>query len=221
MAVLGGLGAVGNGEVFIHAAEMVDSDSIVQPEALIQAGDPPLVSGLLVVIPLIQGVAPDLTVCGEGIGRTAGDGSGLVVLIQLEQVRMGPHIGRIQRNINGNITDDLDALVIGIILQLQPLLEELELQILLEFNIKVQLLPVVIQGIAPVQTDILRPLGPADTAEEILQGHEQGIVLKPPVVFLQELLVIGILADVAALVSLVQQRIAILMELVIVNLLGI
>ena len=37
--------------------------------------------------------------------------------------------------------------------------------------------------------------------EEGLQGHEQGVVIEPPVVVLAESLEIGIPADVAALVS--------------------
>ena len=87
----------------------------------------------------------------------------------------------------------------------------------MEFNVKIQLFPVVVQGVVPAQTDILGPLPPAIAAKEVLQGHKQGIILEPPVVFLQKLLIFGAVADIAPLVGLVEQFEPVLMELVIVH----
>ena len=66
------------------------------------------------------------------------------------------------------------------------LAEKLELQVHLKLDIEVQLPAVVIHSPIPAQTDILRPLVPAFAAEEILQGHKQGVILQPPAIFLPE-----------------------------------
>ena len=87
------------------------------------------------------------------------------------------------------------------ILQLLPLLEELELQVLLELDVKIQLPPVIVQGKPPAQTDILRPLGPGRAAEAFLHRHEQGVVGQPPSILRQESLVIRVVGDAAALVG--------------------
>lgn len=66
---------------------------------------------------------------------------------------------------------------------LDELAEEYKLQILLEFDVEIQF--------------------PA--VEAAFQGHEQGMVRQPVLIFRHEGLIIGILADVAALICLAQQ----------------
>ena len=205
VAVLGAVRACGNGEVLIEATEVVNADHIIELVAVPHSGDPPVVARGFVVIPTVEGVAPNLAVGAEAIGRTACDLGGHVHLVQLEHLGLCPDIGAVGRHINGHIAYDLDVLIVGVFLQLAPLLVELKLQVFLELHLEVQLFPVVVQGKAIVHADIIGPLSPAGAAEEFLHRHKQGIVIQPPEVFPAELLILHILIDLAALISSVEQ----------------
>ena len=180
MSGLGTVGIGGNGEIFVKATEMIHTNHVIELEAVPHPAAPPLEIGSPVIIPAVQGVPPNLTVGGKGIRRAARDGGGRVVLVQLEQLRVGPHVCAVGRNVDGNVTHDLDVLTVGIGLQLCPLLIELELQILLELHVKVQLPVVVVHGKAPVHPNILGPLAEGRVAEIVLQSHEQGEIIQPP-----------------------------------------
>ena len=212
MAELGGLVAVRDGVVFIEATEMVDPGHIVELVDIPQAGQPPVKAGFPVVIPAVQGVAPELARGGEAIGRTACHCGGHIAIIQLEQPGIGPGVGGVHGHIDGDVADDLHSLGVGVVLQPAVLLEELELQILLILDVEVQLPAVVIQGIVIAQADVLGPLVPALAVEEILQGHKEGIVLQPPAIVGGELLIFGILTDPAALIGHGQQDLSAVIE---------
>ena len=61
----------------------------------------------------IRMLTPEQLSCGI-IRRNACHGGGNVVLIQLEHLRVRPCIGGIQCHIDGDITDDADALFVGV-----------------------------------------------------------------------------------------------------------
>ena len=77
-----------------------------------------------------------------------------------------------------------------------------------------------LNGIAVAELDVLRPLVPALAAEEILQSHEQGIILKPPFILADKAMEIAILVNIAALIGLAEQRIAPLVQLRVVNIIS-
>ena len=185
---------------------MVDSHHVIELEAVPHPADPPVVTRGPMIIPAVQGVAPDLAVGGEGIRRAAGNGGGAIVSVQLEQLRVSPHVRSVGRDVDGNIAYDLDMLTVCVGLQLRPLPVKLELEVLLELDVEVQLPVVVIQGEAPVHPDILRPLAEGHPAEEGFQSHEQGVIVQPPAVFSAESVESLIFPDMAALIGLVQQR---------------
>ena len=130
---------------------------------------------------------------------------------------MCPGIGRVHCNIDGNVTDDFDVVCICIVLQLPVLLEKFELQIHLKLDLEIQLPAVVVQGITPAKSDILRPLIPALSSKEILQCHKQSIIIQPPAIFFHEFLVCGILADIASLVCHGQKNISIFVLCLIID----
>ena len=103
---------------------------------------------------------------------------------------------------------------VRVCVQLFPLLEELELHVLLEFHVEVELPAVVVKRKAPMHADILRPFLIGRAAEEGLDGHEQRIIRQPPSILLHEALIRRIMADVAALIGQMQQREAAFVELV-------
>ena len=145
VAFRGALCPVRDGEILVKAPEMVDTGNVVHLVAVPQPGQPPVIAGLAVVLPAVQGIAPQLAVGREPVGRTARHRHRDIILVQLEQLGVGPGVGAVHGHINGNIADDFDPVLIGIGLQRPPLLEELELEILLELNFIVQLLAVIVQ----------------------------------------------------------------------------
>ena len=50
---------------------MIDSYDIIQFIAVSDPSDPPFVSRLFVILPVIQRIPPQLTLCGKSIGRQA------------------------------------------------------------------------------------------------------------------------------------------------------
>ena len=136
-AVHGGILAVRDGVIGVKAAEVVNAGHVVELEAVPQAGAPPLIAGRLVIIPTVERIAPELTGGREAIRRAARNSNRLILLVQLEKLRIGPCIGAVHRHIDRDIAHDADALLVGISPELLILLEELELHVQLEFDIKV------------------------------------------------------------------------------------
>ena len=221
MPASGGFCVRGDGEIFVKAPEMVNAHHVVELEAVPHPADPPGKVRAAVEIPVVQGISPDLTVLGECIRRTARNGGGGVVLVQLEQLRVRPDVRPVGRNVNGDVPHDLDVLAVGVGFQAAPLLVEFELHVLLELYVEVQLPVVMLQSKAPVHPDILRPGAEGLVVEEDFQRHEQGVVVQPPAVVPDEVLIVRIGADAAALVGLVQQGKTVLVELVEVHLGGV
>ena len=91
----------------------------------------------------------------------------------------------------------------------------------MELHVEVQLGAVVVQRRAVVHTDVFGPSVPVCAAEKFLNGHEQGKIIQPPEVFLAEDQILHILADVAALVSLVQQSQTVLGHQLVVHMGGV
>ena len=89
---------------------MVDTDDIVKLFAFGNPADPPVISGLFVQRPVIQGIAPYLSCSRKSVRRNARDHADLPSFIQLEQVSVGPEIGTVCGNINGDIPDDRNTL---------------------------------------------------------------------------------------------------------------
>ena len=128
LAVPGGLVSGRNSPVAFKAPEMVEANHIIHLGSGGQTAHPPAVAGVGHLFPVINGIAPELTVFRKGIGRTACHHFGTAVFVQQEQFRCRPDIGGIQGNVNGNITDDADALAVGVCAKGLPLTVKLVLQ---------------------------------------------------------------------------------------------
>ena len=137
-------------------------------------------------LPVVNGIAPELTVGGKGIRRTSSHYLRPAGLIQLEKLGVCPHVHRIQRHINGHVTDDADAFFIGITAQGFPLPVKLILQEILPGDGFRQFLSFFFQGFGLSQFYILRPVQPGLSPVFVLEGHKQGIIRQPALVFFQE-----------------------------------
>ena len=128
LAVDGGLLVRADLPVSGKTAKMVETYHVEQRHVALHAPDPPRVVFRLVRCPVVHGVAPQLTGCRIVIGRYACHQLGTAVRLQLEQLGVCPYIGRVGGNVNRDVTDDLNALFVGILAQCRPLLEENILQ---------------------------------------------------------------------------------------------
>ena len=85
-AVLGCLVAVRNLVVFRKAVEVVDADHIVELIVALDALDPPVIVVLLELLPVVDGIAPELACRRECIGRAAGDNCRNQIFIKAEDI---------------------------------------------------------------------------------------------------------------------------------------
>ena len=207
-AVAGGLFLRGDGVVVGEADEVVDAQDVEQPAHGAQPLDPPGIAGLGVLLPGVQRVAPALAVLLEVVRRHARDADGLAVLVQLEQLRVQPHVAGILGHVDGHVAHDLHAVHAGVIVQPLPLVEEQVLAEDVVVDLVRQLLFVLRHGLGLAQADVLvRPVHPGDLAELRLDGAEQGVAAHPGVVGLEGR---DLLAQVVegGLEGLAQQRVA-------------
>ena len=217
LPVPGRLLGMGNRIIFIKAAEVVDADDIVKLFAPLHARNPPGIAGLLVVLPVVDGIAPALAVDGESIGRAARDIDWSPVRVHLEEVGIGPDVRTIFRHIDGDVTDDGNALLVRVLLQGLPLPLELELEELVEADFAgIGFLGPGIGLLLP-KPDVVIPGLEGSPAVRVLQGHEEGVVLDPVLVLLHELPEVLVLLDSALQIGLPQNRIAIPVQGPVVN----
>ena len=124
----------GDGIVGVKAPEVVNAQHIVDGELEGHPAHPPLVAVFHHALPVEEGVAPQLSVLGEAVGGTPGHLGGAQVLVQLELLGIGPHVGAVRGHIDGQVSDDGDALAVGVLFQRFPLGKEEELYPLPEEN---------------------------------------------------------------------------------------
>ena len=178
-AVAGGGVPVGDGVVALQPPEVVDAQHIVHGEVRLDALDPPGVAVLLHHVPAVQGVAPQLAVGGEGVRRAAGDLGGHVLLIQLEQPGLGPHVGAVHGHIDGRVPNDLHGFPVGVRLEVPPLPEKPVLGEHVVGHVLLAQLGPALQGLGLAQPQLLGPLGPGGAVKAGFEGHVQGVVLHP------------------------------------------
>ena len=132
--------------------------------------------------PVVQRVAPELAVGREIIRRAACHPGKAAVRVQLEQRTADPCIHRVGRDVDGDIAEDLHALLVGVSLDLLPLEGKLILQKLPEADF------LFVFGAERVQRVLLPlavfpgPLGPALHAVFGLESHIEGVILQPVLV---------------------------------------
>ena len=104
---------------------MVDAEHIAELQIVLDAADPPCEFCLLQIFPVIDRVAPELTVLRESIGRASCYLGRDIFLIKEEHLRVRPCVSAVEGCVEGDVADDLDSVLIGIRAKFLPLLEEL------------------------------------------------------------------------------------------------
>ena len=176
---------------------MVKADNIIELKVAGEALDPPVVTALLHLLPVIDGITPELAGRGEGIRRAARHDGRDQVLVKFEDIGVGPGRSAVHRHIEGDIADDLDALFFRIGMQFFPLAVKFKLEETVEVDVIGKLLRRCFQSFLIPETLTLLPVGPGFSFIFFLQGHIEGIVKEPVVLSLQILLILCVIGAVA------------------------
>src|SRR4029077_6802223 len=144
-----------------------------------QAVYAPAVTGPLKRLPIIDGVAPELPLRAEMVGRNAGHESRTMAFIQQKQFGVGSNVTRVRRNEKGEVTDQADAGGAGIFPQAFALAEQQELR---ESNLLDQF-----RQVAPrsgqrrrfTADKFRRPIEVVSTAVPGFERSEQSVVVQP------------------------------------------
>ena len=172
----------GNLIIGLKSAEMVDPDRVIEEKCMLHAGLPPGKLLLFVFVPVIDRIAPKLAGGRKGIRRAARNHRGSACLIQFKQVRMAPCIRAVQRDIDGEISQDPDPFFGGICLDCLPLAEKHILHKAIEADLILQLFAPVFHSVRPAQPDIFLPVHPSRILKTAFQSTVEGIVLQPVLV---------------------------------------
>ena len=101
-------------------AEMIQANHVHVGQQGAQAVDAPAIAGPAQGVPVIDRVAPELSLGTEVVGWHAGDEARPVLFVQQEQLRVGPHVARVGGDEEGQIADQAHALGVGMFLQAFP-----------------------------------------------------------------------------------------------------
>ena len=178
VAAGGGVVLRRDGVILVESPEMVHPHHIAQFKAVGHPANPPVVSRLFVVVPAVQGVAPELPGGAEAVRGTARHKVRLPLGVELEQFRMEPAVRAVEGHIDGDIADDADSLPVGVGLEFLPLLLKFQLQEAVEQDILLQLHLQLRHRLRLSEADLILPLRPALPLEMILHRHVDAVLLR-------------------------------------------
>ena len=200
LAGAGGGAGGRDGPVCIKTPEVVDPDQVVDAQGVADPLNPPGKAGLPVVGPVIEGVAPELALGREVIRRAARHPGELAVGVQLKEPAAHPGVHRVGRNIDGQVAQDLDALAVGVSFQGLPLAGKLVLQEFPETDL-LRVFPGKPGQSLPVPQPVFP--GPGRPGRHLvggLEGHIEGVVIQPALVFEGKgVVIVGVIGGAAVL----------------------
>ncbi len=157
---------------------MIDPDTVTHPEQVLHPVHPPREILPFDLFPPVYRISPQLPGLTEVVGRHPGNSSRSPVLIEPEQVLVGPDIRTVIRRVEREVPDDTDTEFFCMFVKSIPLGEGDVLDVLLFFNGRTEYFFLRLQyGGCPVP-DTLRPGRPVSTPCTC-NGRKQGIVRKP------------------------------------------
>ena len=136
---------------------MIYADDIIHIKTCLKPLHPPFVSRLLMVIPVVERIAPELAVSSEGIGRASRNRCGISLFIQLKKLRLGPGVRTVGSDIDGDISDDHYPVFVGVFLERLPLLVEFKLLESVEIRLILKKLRIPLHSLLLAKSDIIIP----------------------------------------------------------------
>src|SRR3954454_23429553 len=109
MSCLRGLGLRRNGPERFEAAEMIDPHDVEQAQLRFQALEPPCVSGLGQALPVINWVAPELTLRRKIIRGYARDIARSLARVEQKCILVSPDVGAVESGIQRHVAEQRDA----------------------------------------------------------------------------------------------------------------
>src|SRR3984957_18362076 len=109
-------------------AEVIQANHIDVSQQSTQPIDAPSITSRTQDIPVVNGIAPQLTLRAEIIGRNSGDEARPMLLIEQEELRVRPNVTGIRGNKEGEIPDQAHALGMGMLPELIGLAEHHKLR---------------------------------------------------------------------------------------------
>ena len=103
---------------------MVNADTVVDSVGRFYSADPPVKPGAPVVIPVVKWIAPELSGCGEGVGRAASYLDWIAAAVEQEEFVVSPGVSTVKRDIDGNIANNGNTFLPCIFLEFVPLAEK-------------------------------------------------------------------------------------------------
>ena len=128
------------------------------------------------IVPVIERIAPELSVRREVIRRAACHRLRLTLRVELKELGVRPGIRRIRRDINRQVADNRDAVRGRIVLQALPLLVEQHLRPGIEINLGLMRLPEIVQCRAVPLPERLCPAEITLAALRIFDGAIQAVL---------------------------------------------
>src|SRR5690606_13346475 len=115
--------------VRLEGAKMIDAQEIESLELVLEPPHPPIEPRTLVRGPIVQRVAPELTVLVEIVGRHAGDRRGPAAIVDLEELGLPPGFDAVEVHVERQIPEKAHPARVRVPLERRP--REVE-QLLLE-----------------------------------------------------------------------------------------
>src|ERR1700733_3661087 len=109
-------------------AEMIHADHIYMIQQGTQPIDTPTITSRPQGVPVVNGIAPQLTLRAEIVGGNPGDKAWPTSLIEQEEFRVSPNVTGIRGDEKGQITDQAHALGVSVFFELIGLAEQEELR---------------------------------------------------------------------------------------------
>ena len=116
---------------------------------------------------------------GEGVGRASGDGGRAAVLVQEKELRVCPCVGAVHGDVDGDVADDEDAFVVGVLFEGGPLGVKEVLLELIEHEVVVVYIVIISEGVFVAETDVFGPFVHAVSGEDGFDDHKERIVREP------------------------------------------
>ena len=175
--------AVGHAVISGKSAEMVNAENVIFVPAGFEPCYPPFIAAFLVVIPVINRVAPKLAVNGKGIRRAACNTAGTALFVKIEKFRVCPDVAAVVRNVDGKVADDFYAALVGVIFKIMPLAVEFILEELPEADFPFVFVGESFEKVGFAVAVNVYPFAPALAVVGIFKGHEKSVFVKPALFF--------------------------------------
>jgi hypothetical protein len=167
--------------IFFKAPEMIEPEDVHRGERMAKPLYPPAVAALFHHVPAVNRIAPQLARLAEIIRRDAGDQRRKAFIIEMEQMAVGPDVGAVVSDKDRGVADDPDPMFIGVMGEVEPLLEKEKLVELLRADFDRMILAEKMHGVVFAVAQVRIPFRPLPAFVRVLDRAVRRVILQPPI----------------------------------------